>query len=138
MNKTFSPEQISRTGNLDANLHLRQHKLDLSNRFLKIESINRKLKQRQVAKELGYPSSTVQRFRIDIKMRSPLTNQTIPKNLQKLQMFPLRTVYKVNMTSKTSKDLKKPITNKRTKLKDGDLSDNSSHGSVPTEQIFSD
>ena len=34
MNNTFSLEQISKTGNLDANLILRQYKLDLMSRFM--------------------------------------------------------------------------------------------------------
>ena len=56
MNNTFSLEQISKTGNVDANSILLQHKLDLMARFMEIESINPKLKQ----KELGCSSSTLQ------------------------------------------------------------------------------
>ena len=81
MNNTFSLEQISRTGNLDANLVLRQHKLDLMTRFVENNSINPKLKQKEIAKELGYSSSTLQRYRNDIKCKVHI-NQTIPKDLQ--------------------------------------------------------
>ena len=35
MNNTFSLEQISKTGNLDSNLILRQYELDLLARFMK-------------------------------------------------------------------------------------------------------
>ena len=40
MNNTFSLEQISRTGNLDANFLLRQQRLDLMARLLKTKSIH--------------------------------------------------------------------------------------------------
>ena len=33
--------------------------------------VNPKMKQKQIAKELGYSSSTLQRYRYDIKMQSP-------------------------------------------------------------------
>ena len=45
MSKTFSLEQISRTGNLDANLILCRHKLGLMARFMEIKSINPNMKQ---------------------------------------------------------------------------------------------
>ena len=40
MNKTSSLEQISETGNLDANLILRQLKLDFRSRFMELNSSN--------------------------------------------------------------------------------------------------
>ena len=80
MNNTFSLEQIYKTGNLDSNLILRQYKLDLMARFTEIKSVNPKLKQNQMAKELGCPSSTLQRYRNDIKM---LSLYRIPPDSQK-------------------------------------------------------
>ena len=50
MNITFSLEQKSRTGNLDAILILHQHKLDLMARFKETKSINAKMKQKELAK----------------------------------------------------------------------------------------
>ena len=63
MNKTFSVEQISRTGNINANLLLRPHKLDLMTRIKEIKSINPKMKQKEIATELGYSSCTLQSSR---------------------------------------------------------------------------
>ena len=40
MNNTFSLEQISKTGNLNADLILRQYKLDIMARFMQIESLS--------------------------------------------------------------------------------------------------
>ena len=71
MNNTFSLEQISKTGNLDANLILRQYKLDIMAKFMETKSNNPKLTQKQIAKSLGYSDSTVKRYRNDIKMVSP-------------------------------------------------------------------
>ena len=53
MKSTFSLEQLSKTGSLDSNLMLRQYKIDLMARFVKIKSINPKLKQSEIARELG-------------------------------------------------------------------------------------
>ena len=47
MNNIFSLEQISKTGNLDANLILRQYKLDLMSRFMEMKSNNPKLTQKE-------------------------------------------------------------------------------------------
>ena len=68
MNNTFCLEQISKTGNLDSNLILRHYKLDLMARFMEIKFLNPKLRQDQVAKDLGSSSSTLQRYRIEINM----------------------------------------------------------------------
>ena len=71
MNNTFSLEQISKTDNLDSNLLLRQYNFDLMARFMEIKSTNPKIKQNEIAKDLGFSSSTLQRYRSDINMLSP-------------------------------------------------------------------
>ena len=71
MNNTFSLDQICQTGNLDCNLINRQYKLDLMARFMEINSLNPKIKQNQIAKDLSFSSSTLQRYRKDINMFSP-------------------------------------------------------------------
>ena len=52
MNNTFSIEQISETGDLKVDLIMRQNKLDKLARFMEIKSINSKLRQSEVAREL--------------------------------------------------------------------------------------
>ena len=79
MNLTFSPEQKSRTRNLDANFLLRQHKLDLMSRFMEIN--NPKLKQKEIARGLGYSGSNLQCYRYDKKCKVHM-NETISKNLE--------------------------------------------------------
>ena len=71
MKNNFSLKQISKTGNLDANLMSRQNKLDLMARFMDIKSVKPRLRQDQIAKELGCSKSTLQRYGNDINMLSP-------------------------------------------------------------------
>ena len=52
MNNTYSLEQKSKTGSLDASLISRQNKLDFMVRFMDIKSVNPTLRQDQIAKEL--------------------------------------------------------------------------------------
>ena len=61
MKNNFSLQQISRTGNLDSSLITRQSKHDLMARFLEIKSLNPKIRQDQIAKELACSRSFLQR-----------------------------------------------------------------------------
>ena len=61
MINTFSLKQISQTGNLHSFLKSRQYKFDRMARFMEINSINSKVKQSEVAGELGCSSSTLKR-----------------------------------------------------------------------------
>ena len=74
MNNTFSLQQISRTNNPDANLISRQYKLYLMADFLKVKYENPKMKQSEIANQIGLSSSTLQRYRNDINMLSPYKN----------------------------------------------------------------
>ena len=71
MNNSFSLQQIQKTSNLDANLISRQYKLNLMADFMRVKYENPKMKQSQIANQLGLSSSTLQRYRNDIKMLSP-------------------------------------------------------------------
>ena len=93
MNHTLSLEQINRTGNLDANLLLHEDKLPLRARFMEIKTINPKMKQKELAKELGFSSSTLQRWRYHIiiqrpyKSNNPKTTATMLNSLKRPQMI---------------------------------------------------
>ena len=71
MNNTFSLEKQAKTDDLNADLIMRQYKLDKMAKFLEINSINPKLKQSEIAKELEISTSTIQRYRRKINMLSP-------------------------------------------------------------------
>ena len=60
MNYSFSLQQIQKTSNLDANLISRQYKLNLMAEFMKVKYENPKLKQSEIANQLGLSSSTIQ------------------------------------------------------------------------------
>ena len=86
MNNTFSLEQTSKTGSLDARLILQQHKLDLISWFMKLKSISSKLGQDEITEVIGCSSSTLQRHRQEIKL---LSTYRIPsKNHKRRQKFP--------------------------------------------------
>ena len=70
MNNTFSPQQISRTNKLDANLISRQYKLNLMADFMRVKYEKSKLKSSEIANQLGYSTSTLQRYRNDINVVS--------------------------------------------------------------------
>ena len=93
MNNPFSLEQISKTGNLDANLFFSQHKLDLMTRFMEIKSIKPKMKWKERARDLSYSSSALQRYGQDQKMQSHYKSTNSKK---------------VNWSQMTSNDLKWP------------------------------
>ena len=52
MKNIFYLEKISRTGNLDSKLVVCQHELDLRARLMEIQSVNPRVKQDQIAKNL--------------------------------------------------------------------------------------
>ena len=81
MNNSFSLQQIQRTSNLDANLISRQYKLNLMADFMKVKCENPRMKQSEIANQLGMSSSTLQRYRNDINMLSPY--RINPNNVKK-------------------------------------------------------
>ena len=72
MNNTLFLQQIAQTGNLDSNLNMRRYTPDLMPMFMEIKAAKPRLGQDQLAKELGCSSSTLQRYRHDLKMLSTL------------------------------------------------------------------
>ena len=84
MNNAFL-KQLSKTGNLDANLILQPSKLDLMSRSMELQSISPKLRQDHIAEELGCSSSSLKRYRQNInKLSSIETHQVVTKENKKL------------------------------------------------------
>ena len=71
MSNTFSLDQISRTGDLNAVLIMRQYKLEKRAKFMEIKSINPKLKKSGIANEMKISTSTIQRNRREKNRLSP-------------------------------------------------------------------
>ena len=82
MNETLTLDQISKLLNPDANLLLRQYKVDLKTQFMAIKSVNPKMTQKKLANEIGCSDSTLKGYGKDVKMKSPYRN-TDPKRIQK-------------------------------------------------------
>ena len=87
MNNTFSLHQISKTGNFGCNLISRQYKLNLMADFMHNKYENPNLKKSEIAKQLGYPSSTLQRYKNDIIMLSPYKIQSNNTNKRTKKCF---------------------------------------------------
>ena len=81
MNNSFFLQQKQKTSNLDANLISRQYKLYLMADFMRLKYENPKLKQSEIADQLGLSSSTLRRYRNDINMLFPY--RINPKNTNK-------------------------------------------------------
>ena len=114
MNYSFSSQQISRTGNLDPNLISRQYKLDLMSKFMCIKFENPKMKQSEIPNQLGYSTSTLQRYRDDINLLSPYRIHTNNINKQRKKASKTNSInylYRdpdLKRPQMTSNDLKRP------------------------------
>ena len=122
MNNSFSLQQIQKTSNLDANLISRQYKLNLMADFMKVKYENPRLKQSEIANQLGMSSSAVQRYRNDINMLSPyrISPNNTKKRSKNAKIDDIGDLKRPQMTSndlKTTSD--EPVKNKKNKLKGG-------------------
>ena len=114
MNNSFSLQQIQKTNNLDANLISRQYKLNLMADFMRVKYENPKMKQSQIANQIGLSTSTLQRYRNDINMLSPY--RIHPNNTNKRSKKGKNTDFDNNLNDETddkrpqmtSNDLKRP------------------------------
>ena len=105
MNNSFSLQQIQETSNLDADLISRQKKLNLMADFMRVKFENPKMKQSQIAIQLGLSSSTLQRYRNDINMLSPYRIKPNNNNKRKKKAKkPIRTT--IHSLTTMIKDLK--------------------------------
>ena len=116
MNNSFSLQQIQKTSNLDANLISRQYKLNLMADFMRVKYENPRLKQSEIANQLGMSSSTVQRYRNDINMLSPY--RINPNNVKKRsKKAKIDNIGDLKGPQMTSDDLKITSNDKKTKTK---------------------
>ena len=127
MNNNFSLQQIQKTSNLDANLISRQYKLNLMADFMRVKYENPKMKQSEIANQLGMSSSTLQRYRNDINMLSPyrINPNNIKKRTKKPKFDDIADLKRPQMTSNDVKTASnETVKNKKNKLKGGSIQDN--------------
>ena len=105
MKNRFILRQIEKTSNFDANLTSRQYKINLMADFMRVKHENPKLKQSEVANQLGLSSSTLPRYRNDINMLSPYRNNPSTTNKRTKKALNANFVT-IHITILTSKDLK--------------------------------
>ena len=105
MNNSFSLQQIQKSSNLGANLISRQNKINLMADFIKGKYENPRMKQSEIANQIGLSTSTLQRYRNDINMLSPYKINPINnhKRTKKLKILILTTIH---ITKPMLKDLK--------------------------------
>ena len=116
MNNNFSLQQTQKTSNLDANLMSRQYKLNLMTDFMKVKYENPRMKQSEIANQLGMSSSTLQRYRNDINMISPhrINPNNVKKRSKKVKIDDIGDLKRPQMTSN---DLKTTSNDTKTKAK---------------------
>ena len=127
MNNSFSLQQIQKTSNLDANLISRQYKLNLMADFMRVKYENPKMKQSQIANQLGLSSSTLQRYRNDINMLSPyrINPNNVKKRTKKAKIDDITDLKRPQMTSNDVKTTSnETVKNKKNKLKGGAIQEN--------------
>ena len=127
MNNNFSLQQIQKTSNLDANLISRQYKLNLMADFMKVKYENPRMKQSEIANQLGMSSSTLQRYRNDINMLSPyrISANNVKKRTKKAKIDNIGDLKRPQMTSNDSKTtLNETVKNKKNKLKGAAIQEN--------------
>ena len=127
MNNKFSLQQIQKTSNLDANLISRQYKLNLMADFKKVKYENPRMKQSEIANQLGMSSSTIQRYRNDINMLSPyrISPNNVKKRTKKAKIDDICDLKRPQMTSNDVKTTpKESVKNKKNKLKGGLVQEN--------------
>ena len=114
MNNSFSVQQIQKTSILDPNLISRQNKLNLMADFMRVKYKNPKMKQSQIENQIGLSTSTLQRYRNDIKVLSPYrinpnnTNKRTKKTPNTNFDNNSHTNHDVERPQLTSNDLKRP------------------------------
>ena len=127
MNNNFSLQQTQKTSNLDANLISRQYKLNLMTDFMKVKYENPRMKQSEIANQLGMSSSTLQRYRNDINMLSPyrISANNVKKRTQKAKIDDIGDLKRPQMTSNDVKTTSnETVKNKKNKLKGGAVQEN--------------
>ena len=127
MDNSFSLQQIQKTSNFDANLISRQYKLNLMADFMRVKYENPKMKQSQIANQLGLSSSTLQRYRNDINMLSPyrINPNDVKKRTKKPKIDDITDLKQPQMTSNDVKTISnETVKNKKNKLKGGAIQEN--------------
>ena len=121
MNNSFSLQQIQKTSNLDANPISRQYKLNLMADFMRVKYENPRMKQCEIANQLGMSPSTLQRYRNDINMLSPyrINPNNVKKRTKEAKIDDITDFKRPQMTSNDVKTTSNETVKKKNNLKGG-------------------
>ena len=120
----FSLQQIQKTSNLEANLISRQYKLNLMADFMRVKYENPRMRQSEIANQLGMSSSTLQRYRNDINMLSPyrISSNNVKKRAKKAKIDDIGDLKRPRLTSNDPEtNSKESVKNNNKKLKGGSI-----------------
>ena len=95
--------------------------------FMKVKYENPRMKQSEIANQLGMSSSTLQRYRNDINMLSPyrISPNNSKKRTKKAKIDDIADLKRPQMTSNDVKTTSnEPVKNKKNKLKGGVIQEN--------------
>ena len=133
MNNTPSLNEINKFANMDPNLLIKHYQLKHMNDFMSLKYQNPKMKQSEIADQLSVSTSSIQRCRKEINMRSPY--RTITNTTKKRQKMVKNTDFDNNLQHErgserpqlTTNNLKRPQTSSnktktRNNLKGGSIS----------------
>ena len=106
-----SLSEINKTCNMDPNLITRYYKLKLMNDFMNIKYQNPKMKQSEIANQLGMSTSTKQRQRNDVNMFSPyrINPNIVKKRSKKAKIDDNGDLKRPQMTSNDKKTKSKNV-----------------------------
>ena len=124
MNNSFFLQQIQKTSNLDANLISREYKLNLMADFMRVKYENPRMRQSELANQLGMSSSILQRYRNDINMLSPyrINPNNVKKRSKKAKIDDIGDLKRPEMTSNDVKTTSnESVKNKKNKMKGGSI-----------------
>ena len=88
MNNTPSLNEINKNSAIDPNMLTKNYKLKLMNDFMNIKYQNPKMTQSEISSQLNISSSTIKRYRNDIKMFSPyrINSNNVKKQQKKAKI----------------------------------------------------
>ena len=102
MNHTPSLNEINKNSAMDPNMLTKYYKLKPMNDFMNIKYQNPKMTQSEISSQLNMSSSTIKRYRNDIKMLSPyrISPNNVKKRTKKAKIDDIGDLKRPQMTSR--------------------------------------
>ena len=102
----FTTDMAAKSEILNSNSILRFYKQNMMLKFMKLESNEPKLTQKEISKQIGYSNSNIKRYRDDINMDSPYNGYKYKKRTTKRKPPSTTGDHSKNENSKSSSNRK--------------------------------